>query len=142
MILILGGLLAIIFVLLSGIHFYWAIGGKWGFKEALPTTLEGRFLFQPKMFEGIVVGFTLLLMAIFYGIRSGAIPLDLPSSIAQIGGWAIPSIFLLRTLGDFKYVGLFKKVKPTNFSERDTKYFVPICAFLCIAGYWVQYILS
>jgi hypothetical protein len=33
----------------------------------------------------------------------------------------------LRAIGDFNYVGFFKKIKHTKFGKNDTKYFSPLC---------------
>ncbi len=142
MISILVGLLAFTLAVLSGIHFYWAFGGKWGFEEALPTNLNGNAMLKPNTLSCLMVAAGLLLMALFYGLQLGFIPVNLPSWIVTYGGWILPSIFLLRTLGDFKYVGIFKKVKTTGFARRDNAYFIPICTFLFVAGYWVQYIMN
>jgi len=101
---LLGGLAAIILAGLSGIHFYWALGGKWGFEEALPTNLEGNTVLKPNTFSCFYVGASLLLLALFYGIRIGLFPISLPSWLVQYAGWLIPTLFLLRTLGDFRYV--------------------------------------
>jgi hypothetical protein len=43
------------------------------------------------------------------------------------------AVFAIRALGDFKYVGFFKKVKNTDFAINDTKYFTPLCAFVAVS---------
>jgi len=58
--------------------------------------------------------------------------------LLSICGWAIPAIFLLRALGDFRYVGFFKKVKTTPFAKADTKFFSPLCLMLGLFGIAIQ----
>ncbi|NRF91294.1 DUF3995 domain-containing protein [Paenibacillus frigoriresistens] len=38
-------------------------------------------------------------------------------------------------MGDFKYVGLFKRVKQTRFATYDTFLFTPLCLWLCFTFY-------
>jgi len=42
------------------LHFYWAGGGKWGFKKALPTKENGELLFLPTKIQCAIVGIGLL----------------------------------------------------------------------------------
>ena len=135
---VLGFILSFIFLILAGIHFNWARGGQWALDNALPQTIEGKRLFTPRKIDSAIVGLGLLLFASFYGIKSGLINFDLPSWIINYAGWIISSIFLLRAIGDFKYVGFFKKIKNTKFGEMDTKIYSPLCLFLAIVGYLVE----
>jgi hypothetical protein len=42
------------------------------------------------------------------------------------------TLFILRAIGDFKYLGFFKKIKNTKFGQNDTKYFAPLCLIIGI----------
>lgn len=138
MIIALGNLLAFIFLTLSIIHFYWAFGGKWGIESAIPINEKSTRLMKPPVIATIIVGFGLLSFAVFYMVKTDFLYLALPSWILLYVGWILPSIFLIRVIGDFKYVGLFKKIKTTKFAKSDTKYFIPLCSFLAIAGFLIQ----
>ncbi|WP_236336773.1 DUF3995 domain-containing protein [Paenibacillus auburnensis] len=46
------------------------------------------------------------------------------------GGWALASIFILRAVGDFRWVGFFKKQQGTVFAKRDTFLYSPLCLFI------------
>ena len=138
MIFVLGAILAVIFLFLSGIHFYWAFGGKWGIDAAIPTNDKNIQALKPPTIATIVVGVGLLFFSLFYMARIEVFTAKLPSWLPLYAGWILPSIFLLRVIGDFKYVGLFKKIKLTKFAKSDTKYFIPLCAFLAVAGFIVQ----
>ncbi|TMM58703.1 DUF3995 domain-containing protein [Maribacter algarum] len=138
MVFVLGATLAVIFLFLSAIHFYWAFGGKWGIDAAIPTNDESIQALKPPIIATIIVGIGLLFFSLFYMIRIEVFTAKLPSWLPLYAGWILPSIFLLRVIGDFKYVGLLKKIKMTKFAKSDTKYFIPLCAFLALAGFIVQ----
>lgn len=130
-------LLIAIFIILSGIHWHWTFGGEWGFKEALPTNLKGERVLNPKTIDSALVALGLLLFCLVYlnTLQPHFIPT--PNWVITYCKWIIPSIFLLRLLGDFRYLGIFKKIKTTPFGIRDTKYFIPLCAFITTLGYYI-----
>ncbi len=124
-------LLATVFLLLSGVHFYWAMGGKWWLSNALPMNEQGDHVLKPSKVPTTIVGVGLLGFGSFY------IALFLGTSVSVITsvvGWIIPSVFFLRAIGDFKYVGFFKRVKSTPFSKYDSRFYVPLCLTLAVVG--------
>ena len=129
---------AFFFLSLSVIHFYWAFGGEWALKNALPQNEKGEKLLNPKKFDTIVVGFGLLLFSVFYVIASGLVDYSLPEWVMKYGGWGISIIFVLRAVGDFKYVGFSKKLKNTEFAIKDSKFYSPLCLILGIIGIIIQ----
>lgn len=62
----------------------------------------------------------------------------LPNFVVSTIAWIIPIIFFLRSIGDFRYVGLTKKVKGTVFARLDTLYFAPLCLLIAWLGVVVQ----
>lgn len=74
-----------------------------------------------------VVGAGLLLFGVFYLIKVDLIAFVLPEIVMKAASWVIPIIFLFRAMGDFKYVGFFKKVTSTSFAKRDSSYYSPLC---------------
>lgn len=137
---ILSILLGIIFIGLGIIHFNWVIGGKFGFSESLPTKENGERVLNPKKMDSAIVGIGLTVFGIFYFLKSGLVELNSPEWIMKYGSWIIPSIFLLRAIGEFKYVGFFKNVKKTDFAKWDTKLFSPLCLAIAIIGITIQLI--
>lgn len=135
---ILSILLFIVFTLLASIHIYWVIGGKWGLKQAIPTQNDGTLNLNPPTIATIIVAAGLMLFALFYLLKSGLIHIELPSWMLTLGYWFIPSIFILRAIGEFNYVGLFKKIKHTTFGKADTKIFIPLCLSIGIFGILIQ----
>lgn len=120
----------VVFVTLAGIHFYWAMGGKAGAKYALPTNELGVKVLNPIMIDCVIVGVGFLAFGTIY--LNNFIDLHLPKIVFIIGFWFVPSIFLMRAIGYFKYVGFFKKIRNTTFAKADTKFFSPF--YLLIGG--------
>jgi len=137
---ILSILLSLILIGLGIIHFNWVIGGKYGFSESLPTKESGERVLNPKKIDSAIVGIGLTAFGIFYLFKSGLIEYNLPESIMKYGTWIVPIIFLLRAIGEFKYIGFFKSVKNTNFGKLDSKFFSPLCLVIGIFGILIQLI--
>jgi len=137
---ILSILLSIILIGLGLIHFNWVVGGTFGFAESLPTKESGERVLNPKKIDSAIVGIGLTVFGIFYILKSGIIEYNLPDWILKYGSWIIPIIFLLRAIGEFKYVGFFKSVKKTDFGKLDTKLFSPLCLIIGVFGIVIQLI--
>ena len=131
-------LLSIILIALGLIHFNWVVGGKFGFSESLPTNEKGERVLNPKKIDSAIVGFGLTAFGVFYLFRSGLLHYNFPEWILIYVGWIIPLIFLLRAVGEFRYIGFFKSVKHTDFGKLDTKFFSPLCLFIGIVGIVIQ----
>jgi hypothetical protein len=129
-----------IFIILAVIHFTWAFGGRWGFDKALPTKENGKKLLNPRNFDCAVVGLGLTGFAVYYLLVSNLFGIQIQSSIFNYIAWFIPSIFILRAIGDFKYVGFFKSLKKTDFGRLDTKLYSPLCLIIGIIGIVIQII--
>nr|WP_299418729.1 DUF3995 domain-containing protein [uncultured Emticicia sp.] len=130
----------LILLAISGIHFFWAFGGRWGADAAIPTNKEGKTMLSPDIFATLVVAFGILAMALLHleKVQMGSTPqlgLPIPTWINAYGLKIIAGIFLLRAIGEFRYVGFFKKVKGTKFATLDTKYYSPLCLILSINAF-------
>ena len=131
---ILSIVLSFILILLGLIHFNWALGGTFGFLNSLPTKENGDKVLNPKKIDSAIVAIGLTLFGLFYIIKYGLIEYELPEWILTYVGWIIPIIFILRAIGEFKYIGFFKSVKNTDFAKLDTNFFSPLCLFIGIGG--------
>ncbi|WPR73360.1 DUF3995 domain-containing protein [Algoriphagus sp. NG3] len=131
-------LLSVILIALAMIHFNWVIGGEFGVKESLPTNELGERVLNPKRIDSAVVGLGLIAFGIFYLFKSGLFPYDFPEWIETYLGWIIPIIFLLRAIGEFKYIGFFKSVKSIEFGNLDTKFFSPLYLIMGLLGILIQ----
>lgn len=124
-------LTGILFVL-SGIHFYWALGGRWAAGVVIPARENGQKVFEPRPFETIIVAISLLCFGTYILIRAGLVPIGLPHWLMQYGLYILGGLFLLRAIGEGRYVGFFKRIRKTTFGQLDTKYFSPLCLLLSV----------
>ena len=128
---ILSILVAFIMSLVALLHFYWAFGGNYGLKSAGPS-LEGDKNFIPGRILIFIVACLLVALAV---LSTQLIwPWQPFEGFVIYVGYLVSVILIIRGIGDFKYVGLFKKVYNSNFATLDTKYFSPLILFLGI-GY-------
>jgi glucan phosphoethanolaminetransferase (alkaline phosphatase superfamily) len=125
-------ILFLIFITLSALHFYWGFGGKWGSRAVVPTKENGIPVFVPRTISTFVVAVGLLCFGLFYLINYGFVEMSFPIWLDKTGFWIIASIFILRAIGDFNYVGFFKKHKSSKFAINDTKYYSPLCLLIGI----------
>ena len=131
-------LLFTVFSFLGGIHFYWLFGGKWGLKQAIPTKPNEANKMTPPPLATLIVALILLGFGLLYFIKSGVIAIPVPTLITSYAYWCIPALFFIRAIGEFHYVGFFKKVTQTEFAKADTKLFSPLCLGISIMGLLVQ----
>jgi protein-S-isoprenylcysteine O-methyltransferase Ste14 len=125
-------ILFLIFLFISAIHFYWAFGGTWGSDSVLPTKENNVKALNPSILATVIVALGVLGFGLFILVKSGILEFNFPNWLNQYGLWIIASIFILRAIGDFNYVGFFKKIKQTKFGKSDTKYFSPLCLLIGI----------
>lgn len=120
-------LLFLVFAFLSAIHFYWAFGGRWGSQAVFPAKDDNVKPKMPGALPTLIVAFGLLLIGLFILNQSGLLNFPVPLWLGNFGLRIIAGIFILRAIGDFNYVGFFKKIKETKFGINDTKYYSPLC---------------
>jgi hypothetical protein len=123
--------LAAIFGSLSLLHFYWVFGGQWWLLNALPMNHDGQHVLKPSKVPTAIVGLGLFGFGLYYFMLLQDFELTMMTTIV---GWIIPTIFLLRAIGDFKYVGFFKSVKGTEFAKYDNQFYAPLCLTIAVIG--------
>ena len=132
-----------IFVALSGIHFYWLAGGKWGLALSLPSNPSTQdFLFKPSIIATLVVAFGLLLFAIITIGNAKVFLFEIDNRYFRYGDMFISIIFLMRAVGDFKYVGFFKRIHETSFAKMDSKFYSPLCLLISTIGFLIFFLTS
>jgi small-conductance mechanosensitive channel len=124
--------LFLIFLFLSLIHFYWAFGGKWGTEGVYPTPDDKTPPRNPGIIATILVAVALFAFGVFYLMKVEILSIEFSPGINKYGLWVLMILFILRAIGDFKYLGFFKKIKNTKFGQNDTKYFAPLCLIIGI----------
>ncbi|MGR7946186.1 DUF3995 domain-containing protein [Paenibacillus sp. M.A.Huq-81] len=125
-------IVGVILFVLSGIHLYWVVGGKRGFLGAIPSD-GSEIKFRPaKMATSVVAG--ALALAGLFVLELGEVleRLIFPEWLFRYGGWILSGVFILRTVGDFRWIGFFKKQRGTLFAKRDTLLYSPLCLFIGI----------
>ena len=134
MISLLANINGLLMVLIALMHLYWAFGGRRGAEQAIPTGGEGKQrVFNPGPATFVVVIAGLFAFAACY--FSAGFGFSLPFAKT---GWAVavPAfIFTARAIGDFRYVGFFKKIKDTVFGRFDTRYYSPLCLYLGVSSF-------
>lgn len=130
LIIVCAGILAFI----SLIHMYWACGGTWGSKGVLPMKKDSEeYAFVPRKIGTFLVALAILCFAVILLAQSGYLSFWNPSRYTKWGCMALAGIFLLRAVGDRKYIGIFKRVKGTKFSVYDTWLYSPLCLFIALS---------
>ncbi|MDR0270498.1 DUF3995 domain-containing protein [Paenibacillus sp.] len=118
---------------ISMLHMYWACGGRWGTEAVIPRKKgESQPTFVPGKSGTLLVAFLLLMACFLLVIQVGFLPSMKASAISRWGCIVCTAVFLLRSIGDFKYVGFFKKVKHSTFATYDTFLYSPLCLYLGI----------
>ena len=138
-------ILASILASISALHFYWAAGGRWGSKVVVPTKpgnfkpsdQEGLPAFNPGLLATATVAVLLIVAALVPLGAVGLVDLPIPNALVRFGIWALAIVLLLRAIGDFRYVGFFKRVRGTRFAEMDTRYYSPLCLTLSVLAFSV-----
>jgi hypothetical protein len=142
----LGVLTAGVFVTLALLHVYWAAGGVWGHAATVPTraptgaAANGARLFNPSRAGTLAVAAGLLLAALVVLGRLGLRAAPLPGWVFVWGCWVLALLFLSRAVGEFRYVGLFKRVRGTEFAGWDTWLFTPLCLFIAASVAIINYV--
>ena len=129
-----GSIAIIVLLTAAGVHVYWAAGGKAGKGAAIPSA-NGRAVIKPSAFATAMVAVGLFAIAALLALRTGWLNLQaLPGNgvLVQIGTWLAAAVFALRAIGDFRYVGFFKRIRDSRFARLDTLAYSPLCAGLAL----------
>jgi hypothetical protein len=114
-------------------HVLWAAGIKAGSTAALPER-DGRPLFQPGRASTLMVAGGLFGGALTLLARLGLVRTPLPARYPMWGCWLLATLFGLRAIGEFQYVGLFKRVRGTAFARWDTRLYTPLCIVISLGS--------
>jgi Protein of unknown function (DUF3995) len=118
-------LLGLILGGLAILHVYWAAGGRWGAEAAVPELSSGKPRFRPGPGACLAVAVMLSI-----GALCAILPFDAWWRILALRAMAV--VFGLRAIGDFRYVGFFKRVTRSRFATLDTRFYSPLCVLLAV----------
>ena len=119
------------FVLLALWHFYMALVPGSGTAGAVPS-VDGRPLFTPSRKATVGVGVALLLFSALVAATAGLISVGLSRKALSWLSFVLAIGLLARAVGEFKYVGFFKRVRGSRFARLDTLVYSPLCLLLAI----------
>ncbi len=123
--------------LVSAMHWYWMAGGTKGSSAAIPAR-GSELLFRPtKIATGIVA--TAMAAAGWFVLELGGVVerLLFAGWFHTYGGWALACVFLIRSIGEFRWVGFFKREKGTLFAKWDTVLYSPLCLCIGVCLLWI-----
>jgi Protein of unknown function (DUF3995) len=128
---LLAGVISGIFLLLAAVHLYWAFGGQRGARDAVPE-YDGKPLFRPRPGGTLVVAALLICAAAIVLSRARAGASLLSPLVRRWGAWGVAAVLILRAVGEFRFVGFFKRYRQTRFARLDTHLYSPLALALGI----------
>jgi len=127
--------LCVVFLALSAIHVRWLFGDQLAFEGVVPTR-NGKPLFRPGKGPTLLVAAALAFAAVI-SVWRGFYPLVEPTWVPRVGIWVLAAVFALRAIGDFRYIGIFKRVRGTRFARNDSLFFSPLCIGISGLAIWL-----
>lgn len=131
-------LLAVALLSAGLIHAYWAFSGARNPQGTVPE-VSGRPAFQPSRAATLAVAIALLAAAGLVATAGRLLRDPFSPPIVRVLTFALGGVFLARSIGDFRLVGFFKRVRNSRFSRLDTVFYSPLCLLLGLAALFVAY---
>jgi hypothetical protein len=128
--------LAAVFLLLSLLHVSWAFGGRLASGAVIPV-VDGRPTLTPSRAMTLVVAGLLAAAALVVLVRAGMLLTGFPPLLASIACSTLGAILVLRGIGEFRLVGLFKSVRGTAFANWDSWLYSPLALALGLSALWL-----
>jgi hypothetical protein len=128
----------VVFIVLALWHFRMARAPAAGASGAVPS-VEGKPLFVPSTMATVAVGIALLSFAVLVAATSGLLSVALPGVVLVWLSYGLALGLLGRAVGEFRYVGFFKRVRGSRFATLDTWVYSPLCLFLAIGVAFVAF---
>jgi len=126
----------VVFVGLALWHFRMAASPGKDASAAVPS-VSGKPLFVPSVGATIAVGIVLLACACLVAADGGFAEVGLPKPVLTWLCYALALGLLARAVGEFKYVGFFKRVRGSRFANLDTRVYSPLCLLLALGVAYV-----
>lgn len=118
------------------LHAYWGLVGV-GTRSAAVPEVDGRPVFVPTRSACFAVAFALLAAAFVLLVRGGYVALPAAPWLGAAGSASVGVVLVARAVGDFRYVGFFKRVRGSRFAVLDSRLFSPLCLALGASSLWV-----
>lgn len=121
-----------VLMMIGGLHLYWAFGGRWGGRAAVPSKSDGKAVFKPRPVETFVVAVIIIAVGLLLLAQSDFLSIYRPNNYTEWGCLVCALVFLIRSIGEFKYIGFTKRIKGTSFAVNDTRFYSPLCLFFSV----------
>jgi len=118
---------------IGGLHVYWALGGTAGIARAGAVVPEvgGRPAFTPGPASTLAIAALLEIAAALVALQGKLFAIGgLPPGLIRVGALGVAVVLAARGIGDFRLVGLFKRVRGTRFARLDSRVYAPLCLAL------------
>lgn len=126
-----GTVAAAVLFALATLHAYWALGGRGASSAAIPER-SGAQLFRPGRIATWAVAAALACAAVVLLGRMGRWSLPFGMLPFKAGCWTLAAVFGARAVGDFRYVGFFKRERSSRFARYDSRFYSPLCLALAV----------
>ena len=115
------------------LHLYWALGGKRLLPVVVPIhRATRRPTFDVGRFSAGLVALALTHAAWTLGAAAELWQTPWSAHTNRYLVYLWTGIFVLRVVGDFRFIGLFKGVRGTPFARADDWLFTPVCGAVAI----------
>ena len=111
------------------IHVYWALGGRVVGAAAVPE-IDGHRAFSPSKWATFAVAVALFAAAALVAVAARLLANPFPPAYVRIITMLLGTLFIARSIGDFRLVGFFKRTTPSRFARLDTAVYSPLCLAL------------
>jgi hypothetical protein len=117
------------FLVLALWHVRMAFRPMSGESAAVPS-MNGKPLFVPSRASTLLVALALCLFAGLVAATSGLMHLGISPRVLSWLCYVLALGLFARAIGEFRYVGFFKRVRDTRFARMDTFLYSPLCVLL------------
>ena len=123
--------ISLAFVGLALWHVRMAVAPSSGESGAVPS-VSGKPLFVPSARATLAVAVVLLLFACLVAAMAGFVDVGFPRRMLSWLCYALALGLLARAIGEFKYLGFFKRIRGSRFARLDTWVYSPLCLLLAV----------
>jgi hypothetical protein len=120
--------ISLVFVALGLWHFRMAFRPVAGGGDV--PSVAGKTLFVPSTGATVAVGVVLLVFAALVAATGRLLEVGVPPRLLSWLSLALALGLLARAIGEFRYVGFFKRVRDSRFARLDTWLYAPLCLVL------------
>jgi hypothetical protein len=128
---VLASTVSLVFVVLAVWHVRMALSPSSGESGAMPS-VAGKPLFVPSPAATLAVAVVLFLFACLVAATARLVEIGIPTHVLSWLSYALALGLLARAVGEFRYLGFFKRVRASRFARLDTWVYSPLCLALAI----------